>query len=317
MTQRLEDLKAALADRYEIEREIGQGGMATVYLARDQGGRMKRIPRRTPGGSRGVVTLLIVFVTAIMPAPLIAQQGHGGAHRGSHARAVSHRSAGHVVRGGHARAVSHRSAGHVVRGGRARAMIHRSGGRVVRGDRARAVSHRSARHVVRGGRARAVRHVSVGGHVIGGGRIQGLALGHRRGAVAHHEGLFVHHGLHVGLLIAAPFYAVGYPYYVRYRPYRARYRVAATVTEGRADFELHIEDVDEGIVRLSWPGDRRGIIEVGLFLADSEQQVLAVQTVRAAPFTAVFDIVASMAYAGMTVVYDDGRTVTILVPYAP
>ena len=28
-----ERLKAALADRYRIEREIGQGGMATVYLA--------------------------------------------------------------------------------------------------------------------------------------------------------------------------------------------------------------------------------------------------------------------------------------------
>jgi serine/threonine-protein kinase len=31
----LERLKAALAERYEIERELGRGGMATVYLARD------------------------------------------------------------------------------------------------------------------------------------------------------------------------------------------------------------------------------------------------------------------------------------------
>jgi serine/threonine-protein kinase len=30
-----ERLKAALADRYHIEREIGSGGMATVYLAED------------------------------------------------------------------------------------------------------------------------------------------------------------------------------------------------------------------------------------------------------------------------------------------
>ena len=28
-------LKAALAERYAIERELGRGGMATVYLARD------------------------------------------------------------------------------------------------------------------------------------------------------------------------------------------------------------------------------------------------------------------------------------------
>src|SRR5262249_32328150 len=30
-----ERLRAALADRYAVEREIGSGGMATVYLARD------------------------------------------------------------------------------------------------------------------------------------------------------------------------------------------------------------------------------------------------------------------------------------------
>ena len=35
MTSQLESLRAALADRYALERELGRGGMATVYLARD------------------------------------------------------------------------------------------------------------------------------------------------------------------------------------------------------------------------------------------------------------------------------------------
>ena len=35
MVETLERLKAALADRYTLERELGRGGMATVYLARD------------------------------------------------------------------------------------------------------------------------------------------------------------------------------------------------------------------------------------------------------------------------------------------
>jgi Tol biopolymer transport system component/tRNA A-37 threonylcarbamoyl transferase component Bud32 len=35
MSNRIEDLRAALAGRYEIDRQIGQGGMATVYLADD------------------------------------------------------------------------------------------------------------------------------------------------------------------------------------------------------------------------------------------------------------------------------------------
>ena len=35
MADTLETLKAALADRYRIEREIGRGGMATVHLAVD------------------------------------------------------------------------------------------------------------------------------------------------------------------------------------------------------------------------------------------------------------------------------------------
>ena len=32
---RIDELIRALADRYRIERELGAGGMATVYLARD------------------------------------------------------------------------------------------------------------------------------------------------------------------------------------------------------------------------------------------------------------------------------------------
>jgi len=35
MPQPYDDLKAALADRYVLERELGAGGMATVYLAHD------------------------------------------------------------------------------------------------------------------------------------------------------------------------------------------------------------------------------------------------------------------------------------------
>jgi len=35
MTDALSRLKTALSDRYTIERELGSGGMATVYLAED------------------------------------------------------------------------------------------------------------------------------------------------------------------------------------------------------------------------------------------------------------------------------------------
>ncbi len=35
MSEIVDRLKAALSDRYAIEREIGAGGMATVYLAED------------------------------------------------------------------------------------------------------------------------------------------------------------------------------------------------------------------------------------------------------------------------------------------
>ena len=36
MTDQTDRLKAALSERYTIERELGSGGMATVYLAEDR-----------------------------------------------------------------------------------------------------------------------------------------------------------------------------------------------------------------------------------------------------------------------------------------
>ncbi len=40
-------LSTALADRYQIERHLGEGGMATVYLAEDLAYPVALISRRT------------------------------------------------------------------------------------------------------------------------------------------------------------------------------------------------------------------------------------------------------------------------------
>ena len=47
MTDAITRLATALADRYRIERELGQGGMATVYLADDVKHRRKVAKERT------------------------------------------------------------------------------------------------------------------------------------------------------------------------------------------------------------------------------------------------------------------------------
>ena len=68
-------------------------------------------------------------------------------------------------------------------------------------------------------------------------------------------------------------------------------------------------------VRLSWRDNGAGAKQVAFFLADSAKVVLSAQTVRSAPFTALFDPVARTAYAGMTVVLSGGTLDTQYVPY--
>ena len=47
MTAQTDRLTLALSDRYRLERELGQGGMATVYLAEDVKHRRKVADRKS------------------------------------------------------------------------------------------------------------------------------------------------------------------------------------------------------------------------------------------------------------------------------
>jgi hypothetical protein len=83
----------------------------------------------------------------------------------------------------------------------------------------------------------------------------------------------------------------------------------------RGSDALGIERVSETILRLTWRGDVARVQEVTLLLADAGQKVLAAQTLRAAPFTALFNVAPGAAYAGLTLHYPDGVKNTTLVPY--
>jgi hypothetical protein len=74
----------------------------------------------------------------------------------------------------------------------------------------------------------------------------------------------------------------------------------------------------KSLVRLSWPNEQKiTAAQVAFFLADSTRTILSPQTVRAAPFTAVFEPGSRTAFTGMTVVLSGGTLVTQFLPYRP
>jgi hypothetical protein len=73
--------------------------------------------------------------------------------------------------------------------------------------------------------------------------------------------------------------------------------------------------VPEAVLRLTWRNAGLPAQQVALFLADTAQAVIAAQTIRAPPFTALLQPPPGTAFAGVTVAWRDGTTSTRLVPY--
>ena len=82
---------------------------------------------------------------------------------------------------------------------------------------------------------------------------------------------------------------------------------------------LHVSMESAGaktVVRLTWPDEHHvAAAQVAFFLADESRAVLSAQTVRAPPFTALFEPTPETAFTGMTVVLPGGTLVTQFLPY--
>jgi hypothetical protein len=76
-----------------------------------------------------------------------------------------------------------------------------------------------------------------------------------------------------------------------------------------------LEQLGDSLVRLRWNGDVGRVREISFVLADSARRILATQTVRAEPFTAIFDASRFAAFYGMTLIRADGVITTTLVPF--
>ncbi|HJU73942.1 MAG TPA: hypothetical protein VJ717_09355 [Gemmatimonadaceae bacterium] len=83
---------------------------------------------------------------------------------------------------------------------------------------------------------------------------------------------------------------------------------------------LHIEDVNDSGVRVTWLGSTRPIRQARVFLADSVQQVLRGRPVDQGNPSAVLpfaDLPPRIRYVGLTVTFGDGLIESTLVPYTP
>lgn len=141
-----------------------------------------------------------------------------------------------------------------------------------------------------------------------------------------HGGFRGHHGLYVGAHFGSAFVVLVtpavYPVYTYVAPYSVRYSASGARTLLQGDLgdaadAVAVERLSSGVVRLTWRPDGRAVEEIGLFLTDAQQNVLAVQTLRVPPFSALFEPTNGVAYVGVTIAYADGQSTTTLLPYRP
>lgn len=183
------------------------------------------------------------------------------------------------------------------------------------------------------GSHRTVGHAAVG-HFDGFNHVARFDHFHPGVGLHHHFGFGFHHGLHVGVGLGfLPFFGPWNSYAVPYYGYPGPpYPIGpyegpplgpriAVPGVGEAGDSLVVEpvsvmgEVPTTALRITWQDDGREAEEVALFLADTAQTVLVVQTLTAPPYTALLEPPPETAFAGMTAVWPNGTKATRLVAY--
>jgi hypothetical protein len=80
---------------------------------------------------------------------------------------------------------------------------------------------------------------------------------------------------------------------------------------------LEVEAAGDSLLTLRWTGKGADVREVTLLLLDADRALLAAQTVRAAPYRAIFVRNPNAAFAGVAVTYAGGASTTTVVPLSP